>query len=139
MSITARDAGSFGLSLSECEENIKLLCKQIDDKILTHPSSIGKNILEFGLPTVFTKIVANDTAKTNDTRIYIYGRICKSLIERGFEVCLYLKGRENILIISWESIFNKRDFDETLQLIKKIRISSEDEYNKYISSIKTNI
>jgi hypothetical protein len=133
--LSAKDAGNLGLTIQECEEHIKVLLKSIDEKIILHPSIIGRNILEYTLPVVFAKnISSTNHKKMSDMKIYIYGAIVKSLIDREFEVRIFVNDKENILLIAWESSFNHTEFEESKKTLQKIMIKTLDEYENFKSS-----
>jgi len=126
MSISAKQAGSIGVSMEECDEIIDRILEAIYSEIATFPATTGQNILKYDLPIQFN-VPSDDTGtKKANRQIIIYGAVIKKLKTEGYSVYIKLTESKNTLYVVWESNYNRALFEELSKEVKGSVVSSED-------------
>ena len=125
MSISAKDASKKDISFKEIKVHIEQELKIIDEKILSYPVIPGINTLEYQLPKL-ENILSNYTpASLNDLTIMFYGKLISNLLDRGFVVAIENeRNAGDVLLISWESEFDAREFEKCLYMMKSSKLNS---------------
>jgi len=123
MSISAKDASKKDISFKDIKVHIEQELKIIDERIMAYPVIPGQNTLEYPLPNL-ESILNNYTQESlSDLKIIYYGKIITSLRDRGFIVAFHNdKNTGDMLLISWESEFDTKDFDKCLSAIKDVKL-----------------
>ena len=98
--VTAAALSKSGTRSKDVDSVVREQLASIDDRLLRHERSWGRNIVKFSLPVNF---VLPGLQKKDAQRI-VYAAILRSLLDRGFEVKLTLdEAQHNTLYIAWET------------------------------------
>lgn len=135
MSVTAKSVGKSNLAIKETEENVKMILDAIDVLISEHPAEIGLNKVHYNLPTAFTNMITNTSAKNATVQIMVYGQVCMSLQERGFKVALVIPPKgNNYIVVSWIATFENELFDKCKKLLSECKFNSEEDADKFLQA-----
>lgn len=122
MSVTAEQLKKSGIRQSDLNVVVREQLQIIDQKLLNHERSWGRNVITVNLPLDFP---ATGLQKSSAQRV-IYSAIITSLQGRGFEVFLRLEPSATTLYVEWTAEIDEVELSRMNTTIKNSRIHPEE-------------
>lgn len=121
MSVTAKRLSKSGARGKELDAIVREQLQILDDKLIHHSRSWGKNVVSHDLPVN----LAMPGLDKRDAQRIVYSAIIRSLVKREFEVRLLLEESCTTIYIAWVTDLDTEEIQAMNQQIRKVRITRE--------------
>lgn len=119
---------SATVSTASLEAIVREQLQMIDKKIHAHPRTFGRNIITVDLSTSFNI----PGLERMEQQRYIYSNICRSLINRHYEVGLMLLEDVAKLLIAFTVQFDQKEVNAMEMILQQVLLVEQSQVDSFI-------